>query len=134
MAYKMNDLPGIAESHAAKLRELSVENTDDLLRLWGDGPKRPALIERTGIAKEDMLNLVAMARLARIKGVSLQNIEMLVAAGVDGRRRLHEYTPESLVKHLGEVTLEKKLTGPVPSLDEVTPWFVETKPAAVHAK
>ena len=134
MSYKISELPGILDTQVAKLREVTIETTNDLLRLWGDGPKRPALMERTGIAQDAFHNLVAMARLARIKGVSLQNIEMLVAAGVDGRKKLHEYTPETLVKHLGEVTLEKKLTGPVPTLDDVTPWFVEAKPVASDAK
>ena len=134
MAYKMSELPGIQESQVEKLREASVETTNDLLRIWGDGPKRPALVERTGITKEDFHGLVAMARLARIKGVSLENIEMLVAAGVHGRKKLLEYTPETLLKHLEEVSLEKKLAGPMPTLDDVKLWFVEPKPVAVDAK
>lgn len=134
MAYRMSELPGIQESHVEKLREVSIETTNDLLRVWGDGPKRPALIERTGITKEAFHDLVAMARLARIKGVSLQNIEMLVAAGVHGRRTLHDYTPETLLEHLAEVSLEKKLAGPMPTLDDVKLWFVEPKPVAVDAK
>lgn len=134
MSYKMSELMGIHENHVVKLREMSIETTDDLLRLWGDGPKRPALMERTGIAQDEMLNLVAKSRLARIKGVSLENIEMLVTAGVDGRKKMREYTPETLVKHLGEVAVEKKLASPVPTIDDVTPWFAEAKPVAANAK
>ena len=134
MSYKMSELMGIHESEVNKLREMSIETTDDLLRLWGDGPKRPALMERTGIAQNQMLNLVAKSRLARIKGVSLENIELLVTAGVDGRKKMREYTPETLVKHLGEVAVEKKLAGPVPTIDDVTPWFAEAKPVAAGGK
>lgn len=134
MSFKLSELTGIQEDQVAKLREVSIETTDDLLRVWGDGPKRPALIERTGIAQDLFTKLVAMSRLARINGVSLKNIDLLVAAGIDGPRKLNEHTPETLVKHLREAVAEKKLAGPVPTLVEVGPWFAETKPVAASAK
>jgi hypothetical protein len=34
---------------------------------------------------------------------------------------------------LGEVTVGKKLTGPMPTLAEIGPWFMDAKPAVAVA-
>ena len=61
-------------------------------------------------------------------------LDHLGIRGIDGPKRLFKYTPETLVKHLGEVAAEKKLTGPVPTLQEITPWFENPKPETVVVK
>jgi len=53
---------------------------------------------------------------------------VMLAAGIDGPKSLFEFTPESLVKRLGEVMAEKKLTSPMPTLAEIGTWFVDSKP------
>jgi len=53
-----------------------------------------------------------------------------VTAGVRGRKSLATFTPESLVKHLGDVSAAKSLMGPVPSLVEVGAWFAQLTPDA----
>jgi len=56
-----------------------------------------------------------------------------VAAGIDGPKSLFDFTPESLMKRLGEVVAEKKLTSPVPTLVEIQAWFVDAKPTVPAA-
>ena len=133
MTYKFSEFPGIDHNHVTKLREVSIENTDDMTRIWGDELKRPSLVEKTGITLEQFARLASMARLARVKNVGPKYVEMLLAAGIDGPKSLFEYTAESLVKRLGEVKAEKKLTAEVPALNDVAGWFTDVKPVVVGA-
>ena len=40
MTYKFGEFPGIDLNHVTRLREVGIENTDDMMRLWADEPKR----------------------------------------------------------------------------------------------
>jgi hypothetical protein len=133
MTYKFSEFPGIDQSHVTKLREVGIESTDDMMRLWADEPKRGSLVEKTGINLEQFAKLAAMARLARVKNVGTKYVAVLLAAGIDGPKSLFEYTPESLVKRLAEVKAEKKLTVDAPGLPEISGWFTDVRPVAVGA-
>jgi hypothetical protein len=133
MTYKFSEFPGIDSSHVTKLREVGIESTDDMMRLWADEPKRGSLVEKTGINLEQFAKLAAMARLARVKNVGTKYVAVLLAAGIDGPKSLFEYTPESLVKRLAEVKAEKKLTVDAPGLPEISGWFTDVRPVAVGA-
>ena len=133
MTYKFSEFVGIDQDQVAKLHKVSIENTDDMMRLWGDELNRPSLVEKTGITMNQFAKLVSMARLARVKNVGPKYVEMLLAAGIDGPKSLFDFTPESLMKRLGEVVAEKKLTSPVPTLVEIQAWFVDAKPPVAAA-
>jgi len=128
VSLKMSEFHGIEPNHITALRVAGIENTDDLMKIWSEKEKRAGLVASTGIAEEHFMRFASMARLGRVKGIKLQHLDVLVAAGIDGPKRLFKYTPETLVKHLGEVAAEKKLAGPIPTLQEITPWFDNPKP------
>jgi len=130
MSLKMSEFPGIDPNHVTALRTAGIENTDDLMKLWGDKEKRAALATSSGISEENFTKFASMARLGRVKGMDLKHLDVLVAAGIDGPKRLFGYTPETLVKHLGDVVAEKKLAGTVPTLEDITAWFANPKPGA----
>jgi hypothetical protein len=131
MTYKMSEFTGIGQNHVVKLHEAGIENTDDMLRLWADQPNRESLATKTGIDIKQLAGFASMSRLARVKNVGPKYVEVMLAAGIDGPKSLFEFTPESLVKRLGEVTAEKKLTSPMPTLAEIGTWFVDSKPQVV---
>ena len=133
MTYKFSEFVGIDQDDVAKLRKAAIENTDDMMRIWGDELKRPSLVETTGITLNQFAKLVSMARLARVKNVGPKYVEVLLAAGIDGPKSLFEYTPESLVKRLDEVKAEKTLKAAVPSLPEIENWFTDVKRPVVAA-
>src|SRR6185295_8961032 len=133
MTYKMSEFQGINPEQIEKLRGAGIENSDDMMRIWADQPKRAALLTQTGIALDHFTDLASMSRLARVKNVGPKYVGVLVAAGIDGPRSLFEHTPESLIKRLGEVAAEKNLTGPMPTLEQVSPWYVDQKPVAAAA-
>lgn len=129
MNYKMSDLKGIDENQVAQLRQGNVENTDEMMNVWKDPARRSSITASTGLTDEQLTRLASMARVARIKGVGPKYADLLVTAGVRGRKSLGTYTPETLVQHLGDVSAAKNLAGPLPSLIEVGAWFAELKPA-----
>jgi hypothetical protein len=124
----MSEFPGIDPTQVTKLREAGIEDTDQLMKLWSDKEKRPELVTRVGISEPDFMNFASMARLGRIKGMDLKHLDLLVAADIDGPKRLFSYTQEALVKHLGEVATEKKMSAPLPTSEEITAWFANPKP------
>jgi uncharacterized protein DUF4332 len=131
MTFKFSEFPGIDQNQVTKLRLVSIETTDDMMRVWGDEPKRTSLVEKTGISLEQFAKLASMARLARMKNVGTKYAAVLLAAGIDGPKSLFEYTQESLLKRLGDVIVEKKLTGTAPTREEIATWFEEMKPVVV---
>jgi hypothetical protein len=128
MSLKMSEFHGIDPKHVSTLKTAGIENTDDLMKIWSDKTRRAGLAESTGIAEEQFMKFAAMARLGRVKGMALEHISVLVAAGIDGPKRLFSHTPETLVKHLGEVAAEHKLTDQMPTLEHVTAWFANPRP------
>jgi hypothetical protein len=131
MSLKMSEFHGIDPNHVTALRAAGIEDTDALMKIWSDKEKRAALVTSTGISDENFMRFAAMARLGRVKGMDLKYLDALVAAGIDGPKRLFGYTPETLAKHLSDVAAEKKLTGPVPTLDDIKAWFANPKPEVV---
>ena len=88
-------------------------------------------MEKTGIDEAQFTEFVAMSRLARVKNVGPKYVDVLMAAGIDGPKSLFEFEPVALAKRLGEVKLEKGLTGPVPPLTEIETWFKQPVVATV---
>jgi hypothetical protein len=132
MNYKMSDLKGIDEGHVAQLRQGGVENTDEMMRAWNEPAKRTALTS-VGLTEDQLTRLASMARVARLKGIGPKYADLLLTAGVRGRKSLATFTPETLVKHLQDVSAAKGLGGPMPSLVEIGAWFAELKPASEAA-
>jgi hypothetical protein len=130
MSFKFSEFPGIDQNHVTKLREAGIETTDDMMRVWGDEPKRAPIVEKSGLDMEQFTKLAGMARLARVKNVGTKHVAVLLASGIDGPKKLFEYTPDTLRKHLGETVAEKKLSYPVPTAVEVAEWYKDAKPVA----
>ena len=133
MPRKMSEFHGIDPAHVRTLGAAGIGNTDELMKIWMDRGNRAGLVKSTGISEEDFLRFAAMARLGRVRGMALEHLDLLVASGIDGPRRLFSYTPETLAKHLGDAAAEKKLTGPVPTPEEIGIWFANAKPATSGA-
>ena len=128
MNYKLSNLKGIDQDQVEQLRRLHIETTSDLMDVWNDPARMTTVAAGAGITDEQLRALVSMARMARMKGVGPKYVGLLVAAGVIGRRSLSKHTPETLVKHLGEVSAAADMKGPMPTLGEVQEWFRELKP------
>jgi hypothetical protein len=133
MPFKMSEFQSIDPGHVATLREMGIETTDDMLRLWRESD-RESLVKRAGVSKEDFLKWLGLARVARVGSIGLKHVELLVASGVDGPRSLREHTPETLLALLSGTIAAKNLPDSAPTLEEVATWQGDLKPVSAGAR
>lgn len=128
MNYKMADLKGIDQSLVEKLKAAGMETTSEVMKTWHDPDRRAKVETSSGLTEEQFKRMVSLARMARMEGVGPRYAELLVTAGVIGRKSLSKHTPQALAKHLAEVSAAQQRSGPVPTLSEVGAWFEQLKP------
>jgi uncharacterized protein DUF4332 len=130
MNFKMDVLKGLNQDHISKLRVAGIESTDDMMRVWNDPALRVSIAAVTGIGEEQLARLISVARMARMTGVGPKYAQLLVSAGVIGRRSLSTHSPETLLKRLVEVNATLKVASSIPTITEVGAWFAQLKPLA----
>ncbi|MCM1451436.1 MAG: DUF4332 domain-containing protein [Clostridium sp.] len=127
MAYKIEQIEGIGQSYADKLRAAGVETTEQLLEKCAGKKGRAELAEATGISEKLILKWTNHADLFRIKGVAGQFAELLEAAGVDTVKEFRHRVAENLQPKLVEVNEAKNLCNRVPSVAEVQKMIDQAK-------
>lgn len=127
MAYKIIDIEGIGDVYAAKLNEVGVITTDNLLESCATRAGRKKMAEATGISDSLILRWTNHADLFRIKGVAGQFAELLEAAGVDTVKELRNRVPANLQTKMEEVNAQKNLVRRVPSVKEVEKMVAQAK-------
>jgi predicted flap endonuclease-1-like 5' DNA nuclease len=127
MAYPITDIEGIGPAYGEKLTAAGIKTVEDLLESGKSKAGRQKLAETTGIDEKRILEWVNMADLFRIKGISSQNAEILVAAGVDTVKELRNRVPANLHAKVVEVNEAKNLVRQVPSLSQVESFVEQAK-------
>ena len=127
MAYKIIDIEGIGDVYAAKLKEASVNTTDDLLEKCATRAGRKKMAEATGISEKLILRWTNHADLFRIHGVAGQFAELLEAAGVDTIKEFRHHVPATLQAKMEEVNAQKNLVNRVPSVKEIEKMVAQAK-------
>lgn len=124
---KIEDIEGIGEKSAAKLKAIGIGSCDALLNKGSSPDGREEIAKLTGLSKILVLRAVNHADLFRIKGVAGQFAELLEAAGVDTVAELAHRNPENLSAALAKINEQKKLCKVAPSVARVTEWITEAK-------
>jgi predicted flap endonuclease-1-like 5' DNA nuclease len=119
MPYKVIDIEGIGPTYAAKLNELGIFTTTDLLEKGAAKKDRAAIAEKTSIPESLILTWVNHSDLFRIKGVASQFSELLEAAGVDSVKEFATRVAENLHTKLIETNKKYGLSGKVPSIESL---------------
>lgn len=127
MSYKIEEIEGIGEAYAQRLRADGVSTTEALLEKGATKKGRQALAEATGISEKLILKWVNHADLFRIKGVAGQFAELLEAAGVDTVKEFRHRVAANLQPKLVEVNEQKNLCNRVPSLSELQKMIDQAK-------
>lgn len=127
MPYKVVDIEGIGTTYAAKLNELGILSTTDLLDSGGTKKGRISIAEKTGIPESLILTWVNHADLFRIKGIASQFSELLEAAGVDTVKEFATRNLENLHAKLIETNHQYGLSGKVPSIDSLKDMINQAK-------
>lgn len=127
MSTSITGIEGIGAQTQKKLAKANVRTVEGLLREGCTKKGRKSLAETTGVDEKKLLDLVNMADLFRIKGVSTQYAELMKAAGVDTIKELRKRKPENLHEKMAETNQKKKLTRVVPSVKMITKFVEQAK-------
>ncbi len=134
MAYNIEDIEGIGEVYAEKLRSVDIRTTEELLRSCSTPAGRKLLSETTGISGKLILTWTNHADLMRIKGVAGQFAELLEAAGVDTVAELAHRRADNRHAALEKTNEARHLCGRVPAVAEIEKMIAQAKelPRAVE--
>jgi predicted flap endonuclease-1-like 5' DNA nuclease len=124
---KIETIEGIGSVYAAKLAEVGIVTTEDLLTTAGSRKGRQELAENTGISNKLILKWVNRADLMRVPGIGEEYSDLLEAAGVDTVKELRTRRAENLYNTLITVNEEKRLVRRAPYLSEVEAWVTAAK-------
>lgn len=127
MAYNIIDIEGIGPAYAAKLNAAGINNTEDLLAKGGTRAGRKELADATGIDDAKILTWVNHSDLHRIDGIAGQTSELMEAAGVDTVKELATRNAANLAAKMEEINAAKKLSGRVPSADQLQKMIDQAK-------
>ena len=127
MSYKIEQIEGIGEAYASKLRDAGISTTEELLEACATKRVREKTAEATGISGKLILKWTNHADLFRIKGVAGQFAELLEAAGVDTVKEFRHRTAENLYKKMVEINDARNLCNRVPSATELQRMIDQAK-------
>lgn len=127
MSYNIEEIEGIGQVFADKLRAIGIKTTEELLDRAATPKGRKEIAEETGISDKLVLRWANHADLFRIKGVAGQFAELLEAAGVDTVKELRHRVAANLQPKLVEVNEAKNLCNRVPAVAEVEKMIAQAK-------
>lgn len=127
MSYNIEEIEGIGQVYADKLKAIGIKTTDDLLERAATPKGRNEIAEETGISDKLVLRWANHADLFRIKGVAGQFAELLEAAGVDTVKELRHRVAANLQPKLVEINEAKNLCNRVPAVSEVEKMIEQAK-------
>ena len=121
---KIEDIEGIGPAYGAKLAEMGILTTDDLLASGGTRAGRERIAEATGLSHALVLEWVNNADLMRIPGVGTQYSDLLEAAGVDSPAELAHRNAANLAQTFQEVVAARPGTvRRIPTEQEIASWI-----------
>jgi ribosomal protein S13 len=136
MAYKLVEIKGIGEAHAATLKDkLGISTVEELLQLGASKKGREEIAAKTGIGEGHILRWVNMADMFRIKGVAEDFSDLLEMAGVDTVKELRTRNAANLHAKLAEANAQRQVSGRLPRMDEVESWIAiasQLEPKVTH--
>jgi predicted flap endonuclease-1-like 5' DNA nuclease len=123
----LTTVEGIGEAYAAKLKEIGIQTTEQLLEKGSTPAGRKEIADKTGISPALILKWVNRVDLARIKGIGEEYADLLEAAGVDTVPELAQRNPQNLYESLQRTNEQKKLVRQLPTLSQVEDWIGQAK-------
>ena len=121
---RIDEVEGIGPTYSAKLGEVGVRTTDDLLMAGASRAGRAKLEASTGISGKLLLEWVNHVDLMRIPGVGSEYSDLLEAAGVDSPAELAQRNAANLAQTFQEVIAARPTwVRRIPSEATVTQWI-----------
>lgn len=121
------DVEGIGPAYEKKLAAAGVTSRAQLLEKGATAEGRQALAEASGISESSLSKWVSQVDLTRIKGLSDQDAEILVAGDITSVQALAQAHADILNGSLMAVNAEKNLVNEVPSVEQIKGWIEQAK-------
>ena len=115
----LREMLGVDEEYVDKLESVGITHSKDLFIRGRTKEKREKLSTATGVPIEDLLELVKLSDLARIRGLGAAFVRLFYEAGADTIETLSGWDPEKLSQAVVRLNEEREITKWVPSLKDV---------------
>ncbi|MFZ4056756.1 MAG: DUF4332 domain-containing protein [Ferruginibacter sp.] len=119
MSYNIMLISGIEDVYAARLNEIGISTTGQLLAKGSTRAERLRIAELTGIEESKILSWVNLADLHRVEGLAGPMSELIHMAGVQNLAKLANKNAARLTAELLIVNYKRKLTPVVPSMGQI---------------
>ena len=106
----LKDFPGTKKDAIEKLATIGIKNTKHLFEKVKTQKERNELVEQTGIATNELLELVKLTDLSRVKWIGPIFARIFLDTGTDTVEKLSKSIAENLFKKLVEINIEKGYT------------------------
>ncbi len=121
---RIDEVEGIGAAYAAKLGEVGINTTDDLIMAAASAAGREKVAGMTGITAGQLLKWVNHVDLMRIEGVGPEYADLLEAAGVDSPAELAQRNAANLAQTFQEIDAARpNWVRRVPSEATVAGWI-----------
>ena len=127
MSYPIKNIECIGKTYGARLREVGITTTGQLLAKSYTPIGRKELAVKSGISEHDLRKWADMADLMRIRGIATQYCELLASTGVESIEELRLCAAEQLHPALVEVNAKRKLVRQMPSVGQVAVWIAQAR-------
>ena len=127
MSYPITDIDGIDDEIAAILKSVGIRSTERLLEAARTLKGRKELALKTDIKEQQWLCWANGCDRRRIRGVSKEYAELLLAAGVCTVKELKYRNPAKLAEAMAAANKKLKMVRLLPSEKVVGRWIEDAK-------
>ena len=124
---RLKDIQGVDAEDIEKLAAIGIADVEGLLEAGRTREERKELSRRSGVALEEVLELVKLADLTRIVDIKRLRVRLLYEAGVDTVEKVSGYDPEGLRERVVEVNEQRQILKRHPTLVEARYWVTQAK-------
>jgi predicted RecB family nuclease len=125
--FKLKDFRGVDMQAVARLAQMRIQTTSQMLLAAATPSQRQRLSCETGIPEASLLELVKLSDLARLPGVKGIRARLYYDAGVDTVARLAACEPEALLQMTAEFVQRAGFAGLPPLPKEVSSTIENAK-------
>jgi len=120
---RLSDAYWIESQYQKGLPKVGITSLDDLLLKTREKKERDELALRLLIPKEELIRWVEKAQMVQLKGLSIENLQLLEAVGIHSVSTLAGENPEKLYEKIRQVNQGR----PIPKKVKIRIWIREAQ-------
>ena len=133
--YLLMDVSFFSPEEQSTLQKVRILATEEFLAESSTPEKRAALVRKTGLSKERVLELSQLVDLLQVRGIGPKMALLFKATGIQSLNDLAGSDVKALMVKLKEVNRVKHISEVLPSSDLVASWIrAAAKPAVPYIR